>query len=82
MKIILTQTTVKRGVKQREEVKEISEKEYNLLTNNDTLKFFRRLGGTETVRKTYTCKGLVITKLISTSPDKEIKVVREFNFKN
>ena len=78
MKIILTQQTIKRGVQQREEVKEISENEYNLLTNKDTLSFFRRLGGTETTRKEYTYKGLVITKLISTSPDKEIKVIRNF----
>jgi uncharacterized protein YneR len=63
-------------------VEEIFEKEYYLTTNNDTVKFFRRIGGTETITRNYTCAGYKITKLISTSPDKQTKVVREFNFKD
>ena len=63
------------------EVKEIFEKEYFLTINEDTIKYFRRLGGKETITRGYTCAGYKVVKLISTSPDKETKIVREFNFK-
>jgi uncharacterized protein YneR len=63
-------------------VEEIFEKEYFLITNDNTIKFFRRLGGKETITRGYTCAGYKITKLVSTSPDKQTKVVREFNFKS
>lgn len=63
------------------ETKMIDERMYNNITSNDTIKFFRRLGGTETVQKSYTCEGYICTKLISTSPNKENKTVREFKFK-
>ena len=55
--------------------------QHNLLTNKDTCSFFRRLGGTETIQKNYTCAGYVCTKLTSTNPTKEIKKVRKFSFK-
>jgi hypothetical protein len=62
------------------EVKEVTEREHFLYF--DSVKWFRRLGGSESITKGYTCNGYVGTKLISTSPDKQIKVVREFNFKS
>jgi hypothetical protein len=61
---------------------EIFEKEYFLTTNDDTIKFFRRLGGKETITRSYTCAGYKIIKLTSTSPDKQTKIVREFEFKD
>ena len=48
----------------------------------DSVKFFRRLGGKESITNAYTCKGYKGIKLISTSPDKQTKVIREFNFKS
>jgi hypothetical protein len=68
-------------IKVEKETKEIFEKEYYLTTNNDTVKYFRRIGGTETITRNYTCAGYKIVKLVSTSPDKQTKVIREFEFK-
>ena len=64
------------------EVTEVTEQEYELTTNEDTIKWFRRLGGSESVTRGYTYAGYVVVKLISTSPDKESKTVREYKFKN
>ena len=63
------------------EVKEVTERQHNLCTNNDTVKWFRRIGGKETVQRSYTNAGYLVTKLISTSPDKQTKIVREYEFK-
>jgi hypothetical protein len=60
------------------EVKEITEKEYKNI--EDSIQFFRRLGGIETVERYYTCRGYNMTKLSSTSPSREIKTVRKFEF--
>lgn len=67
-------------IKEAEKVKEISLEQYERITNNDTLKWFRRLGGSETAVKTYTKKGYKTVKLTSSSPDKQTKVVRTFKF--
>ena len=66
--------------KESERVKEISLEQYENITSKDTLKWFRRLGGSETAVKTYTKKGYKTVKLTSSSPDKQIKVVRTFEF--
>ena len=62
------------------ECENLTEQFYNNCTNNDTIKFFRRLGGIETVCKGYTKQGYLITNIASTSPDREKKTVREFSF--
>lgn len=62
-------------------IKEITKEEHDLITNEDTVKWFRRLGGSETVTKGYTYEGYLVVKLVSTSPDKESKTIREFKFK-
>lgn len=59
----------------------ISKKQYDNITNENTIKWFRNLGGTENVSYGYTCRGYKIIKLISTSPNKENKSIYEFNFK-
>jgi hypothetical protein len=46
----------------------------------DSVKFFRRLGGTETLVKGYTCAGYNPVKLTSTNPDKTEKTIRTFNY--
>lgn len=58
----------------------ISQEQYNNITNDSTLKWLRRLGGSETSIKGYTCMGYLTTKLISTSPTKETKIIRTFKF--
>lgn len=65
-----------------ETVETITEKQHRLITCEDTLKWFRRLGGSESEKRSYTCAGYVVTKLISTSPDRQTKVVRQFKFKD
>ena len=67
-------------IKENEMVEIITAREYGLTTNDDTQKWFRRLGGSETAVKGYTCDGYKITRLTSTSPDKQTKIVREFKF--
>ena len=58
----------------------ITKKQYHLITNDDTLKAFRRLGGSEHAERNYTCNGYNVTRLISTSPNKRTKHIREFSF--
>ena len=76
-----TKTTYIQDKQTREE---ITTREYRNITSADTLKFFRRLGGTESAQRSYTCAGYVagyvVTKLTSTSPDRQNKTVREFKF--
>ena len=63
------------------EVSTVTERQHSLTTCDDTVKWFRRIGGKETVQRSYTNAGYLVTKLISTSPDKQTKVVREYEFK-
>lgn len=58
----------------------LTEREYGLTTNDDTLSWFRRLGGTETAQKSYTSYGYTCYRLASTSPDRQNKTIREFQF--
>lgn len=51
---------------------------HNNITNADTLRFFRRLGGTEYAERGYTPVGYIVTRLVSTSPDGETRIVRTF----
>lgn len=46
----------------------------------DAIPFFRNCGGIETVTKCYTKYGLIPVKVISTSPDREQRTIREFIF--
>lgn len=86
--IILTETrqSKKQGFKNAYETlervtKEITRDQYNKITDEKTIKFFRRLGGSESVTKNYTSLGYIPVKIISTSPDKNEKVIREFEIK-
>ena len=62
------------------EVETVTEKQHFLYF--DSVKFFRRLGGSESITNSYTCSGYVGTKLVSISPDRQTKVIREFKFKS
>jgi len=63
------------------ETKVIDSLTHSRITSEDTCKWFRRLGGSESITREYTCNGYCVTKLISTSPDKQTKKIRTFNFK-
>ena len=56
--------------------------QYERITGKDTLQWFRRCGGSEHATRDYTCEGYLITRLISTSPDKQNKTIRTFEFNN
>jgi len=86
-KIFLTETKLYKNpntkttyIQEDQTREEITTREYRNITKDDTLKFFRRLGGTESAQRSYTCAGYLITKLTSTSPDRQNKTVREFKF--
>ncbi len=57
-----------------------NEKQYKNCTSDDTIKWFRNIGGSETVTRNYTKVGYVVTKIVSTSPDKQNRTIREFTF--
>ncbi len=63
---------------EKTENKEIDETQYNNIVNSSP--FFRRLGGSEHHEKNYTCAGYLVTKIISTSPDRQKRSVYTFDF--
>ena len=42
----------------------------------DSMSFFRKLGGSESLQRAYTCAGYMPIKLTSNSPNRQIKSVR------
>ena len=63
-----------------EDYKEIKEDEYENMTSEDTIRFFRCIGGYERAYRNYTFKGYVITNLYSISPDRSERIIRDFKF--
>jgi hypothetical protein len=57
---------------------EITKEQYNNIINSAS--FFRKLGGTVTQQRGYTCNGYNVTKDTATSPDRNSKTIRKFNF--
>lgn len=64
------------------DTREIGEQQYNNIVSKDTQKFFRRLGGSERATCGYTCMGYKVIRLVSYSPNREVKVIRDFEFIN
>ena len=62
------------------ETEVISREQYHNITNDDTLRFFRRLGGSEYPIRCYTQHGYIIVQLNSCNPDRSLKRVRTFEF--
>lgn len=58
----------------------LTEKQFNLTICDGTLSWFCRIGGAETVLRSYTSFGYTVYKLISTSPDRQNRTIREFQF--
>ena len=59
-----------------EVTKPITEEIYNNITSEESIKFFRGLGGTEKVTR----KSGKVTRLVSTSPSGELRKIRTFEF--
>ena len=64
------------------ETREIDARQHENITNDETLKWFRRLGGSEHATYGYTSQGYKVVRLSSCNPDRSLKVVREFDFEN
>lgn len=87
IKIILTQKEYTKNpntkttyLLENETTETISEEQYRNITGLETLRFFRRIGGSESIVFGYTCNGYKATKLTSTNPDRSKKIVRKFKF--
>jgi hypothetical protein len=59
-------------------VEEITREEYEKIFSSVNF-FIETFGGTERIYKSYTLAGYIPTKLVSTSPNKEIKIVRRIS---
>jgi hypothetical protein len=57
---------------------EITTEQYNNIVNSAS--FFRKLGGSVTQQKNYTCNGYKVVKDTAINPDKSSKTVRKFSF--
>ena len=56
---------------------EITTEEYEKIFSS--INFFKSLGGTERIYKSYTLAGYIPTRLVSVSPNKETKVIRKIS---
>jgi len=62
------------------EESELNEEQYKNMTSKDTMRFFRNLGGSESVINNYTCNGYIPVQSTSCNPDRSLKIVRSFKF--
>ena len=60
------------------ETKTISKSYYNNITDERAIRFFRNLGGIETVQRNYTKMGYIPVRILSTSPNRETRIIRTF----
>jgi hypothetical protein len=84
-KITMTRTTyeLKEGTKgaykeTKTETREVDRQFHKNFT--EAAPFFRRLGGSETLEREYTCRGYNVTKVTSKSPDRQKKIITTFKF--
>ena len=76
--ILVKEKQIKQGSKfitENTELELWTQRNYNLCFDPKTIKWFRRLGGSETSQKNYTKRGYIITRHLSTSPDKQKRSV-------
>jgi hypothetical protein len=88
MKIQMTKTSLTKNpntkttyIVEGSKTETITKENYDNITSKETQRWFRRLGGSETAQKSYTCRGYLITKLTSVSPDRQNKSIYQFKFK-
>lgn len=60
------------------ETRVITREQYERITCDDTMQWFRRLGGSEYPIRCYTSKGYLIVQLNSCNPDRTVKHIRHF----
>lgn len=65
-------------IEEERTTEEITEQTYRNIVSSS--KFFRRLGGSETHTRAYTCRGYNTIKLTSVSPNRQNKKIYEFKF--
>ena len=79
--VLTLETQEKRGSKWftvESEQKTISKQFYNNITDEKAIRFFRNLGGIETVQRNYTKMGYIPVRILSTSPNRETRIIRTF----
>lgn len=90
MKIYETKKTYVKGLTKKgnekwiikeEETTELTKEMYLNTVNPKTKKFFQNLGGYERHIKSYTVLGYVVTHVNSISPDRNIKITRDFTIR-
>ena len=83
IKVTTERKTKKAGTKnayftESTQTEEISEREYKNIV--ESAPFFRRLGGSVSQIKSFTCNGYRVIQDTATSPNRESKTVRKFEF--
>jgi hypothetical protein len=71
-----------RDVVPRETHSQSGEDTHRNITDPDTLRWFRRCGGSEYAERSYTPAGYIVTRLVSTNPDRTVRIVRRFRITN
>lgn len=87
MKLTITMTTqhqvIKEGTKSVWQTVETNTEVINQEVIDrivDSMSFFKNLGGSERLTRNYTSAGYLPTELKSTSPDKQNRTIRTFNY--
>lgn len=78
MRIETQEKVNSRWVTTETETKTISKSFYNNMTDEKSIRFFRNLGGIETVQRNYTKMGYLPVRILSTSPNRETRIIRNF----
>lgn len=79
--ILTLETQEKQGsrwITTETKTKTISKSFYNNITDEKAIRFFRNLGGIETVQRNYTKMGYLPVRILSTSPNRETRIIRNF----
>ena len=79
--ILTLETQEKQGSKwitTETETKTISKSFYYNMIDEKAIRFFRNLGGIETVQRNYTKMGYIPVRILSTSPDRQTRIIRTF----
>lgn len=79
--ILTLETQEKQGslwITTETETKTILKSFYNNLIDERAIRFFRNLGGIETVQRDYTKMGYLPVRILSTSPNRQTRIIRTF----
>ena len=79
----MTETTQAKNEVNKFETISTVKKEVSKAFHDNSVKMkamMKDLGGKEAHTKKWTCEGLVVTKIVSTSPDKLTRIIYEFDF--